>query len=500
MGREIELKLVLPRTALAALRRHPIVAGAERLASATLDNTYYDTKALALKKNGIGLRTRRYKNTTLQTVKCAAASIGGLSQRPEWEQPYTGSFDFSGIDDSRTLKHLSRHQGDLIPAFSTRFKRETRRYAPDEDVSILLMLDTGEIICCEQRESLCELELELERGTPLDLLTLASRLAADLPLLPSDVSKAERGYRLLEGYPTAPSLPRPIPLSKHHTSIGAFKALALDYLRQWQSSVEEASSAHTPGTIHGLRIAHRRLRTLIKVFSPALPAGFARTWNARLGENARQFSSVRDLDVLCDDILAPVTGYSDDEIAALSRLRTVSSDAREAAHRNAQEALDPVVQGRLVLAFMVALHTLPELAPDQSADLRTFGQQSITHLRKRARRSFRHALDLTPAHLHILRIAIKQLRYGAELFSPFQGKRTARDTAKTLIKAQRLLGYVCDFDIAHHTLTALADSDVQLQQAAAFVRGWHARRYDRAGRKALRCAETLLRGNAMRRT
>jgi adenylate cyclase len=496
MGREIELKLALPHTAYAALRRHPLVAASERLASATLDNVYYDTQDLALKKHGIGLRTRRRGKTWLQTVKCAAVAAGGLSQRPEWEQPYADAFDFSAIDDPRTHKHLLRHQVDIAPVFSTCFKRETRRYAPDARVSILLMLDRGEIICCEQREPLCELELELERGTALDLLELAHHLATELPLVPSNTSKAERGYRLHEGHVPAITPSQPARLTGHDTPTEAFKALALECVGLWQGSVEASTHGYNPDAAHGLRVSHRRLSTLLKIFGPVLPAGFARTWRNQFSHNADQFSRAHDLDVLCDDILTGMSSASTDEVTALARLQLVACDAREAARHDARQALDPVAQGRLILAFMIALHTLA--APGSTPavqDVRTFARKRIAGMRKRARRHLEHAHDLRPQHLHALRAAVRALRYALALFDPHQGKRAARDTGKSLAKVQGLLGYVCDVDTARCALTTLAGEDAQLRVAAAYVCGWHARQYRRACRKALRRAGTLLHDN-----
>ena len=95
MSQEVELKLTLPRKALPALRRHPLIAGAAKQGNAaTLDNTYFDTPDLALKARKVAVRTRRSGRVQLQTVKCAAESAGGLTQRPEWEQAFSGSFDF----------------------------------------------------------------------------------------------------------------------------------------------------------------------------------------------------------------------------------------------------------------------------------------------------------------------------------------------------------------------------------------------------------------------
>lgn len=496
MGREIELKLLLPREAVARLRRHPVMAAGERLANATLDNTYYDTQALALKKRGIGLRTRKLKNTWLQTVKCAAPSVGGLSQRPEWEQPYGGAFDFAAIDDTRTREHLVRHQPNLIPVFSTRFKRDTRRYSPNEHVSILLMFDEGEIAFGTQREPLCELELELEHGTPLDLLKLASELAADLPLQPSNTSKAERGYRLHEGH-TAQSRPiRAAKLNRHHPPAEAFRLLARDGVLQWQGCIERITPQTAPEAIHQLRVAQRRLRALMKAFGPALPETFVRTWNKRLGDNADRFSTARDLDVTYDNVVAPVTGTHADELAGLERLRAVIDEARRTAHLEVAHALEPAAQARLILEFMVELYSLPIPATCQPVDLRAFARRRTTQLRGVAIRRLKRAGDLSPDHIHRLRIAIKHLRYSGEFFASLEHKQAARRAAKSFTKAQQRLGDICDGDMASSRLTALAGDDSQLQFAAAFVRGWHGSQRDSRCRKALSKTAALLKSSA----
>ncbi len=60
------------------------------------------------------------------------------------------------------------------------------------------------------KEEICELELELREGEPAALLELACELAAeDSPLMPCDISKAERGYRLFDAGSYSLSLPPP---------------------------------------------------------------------------------------------------------------------------------------------------------------------------------------------------------------------------------------------------------------------------------------------------
>lgn len=493
MSQETELKLVLPRSALAALRRHPLVqAAAKSSPTHTLDNTYYDTSALALRQHGIAVRTRRQGRRWLQTVKCAGRATAGLSSRPEWEQPFAGSFDFSAIDEVAVHKVLTTLAPDLNPVFSTRFRRETRQHRGDNGVLILMMIDTGEVVCGEHHDPLCELELELVSGTPRDLLVLASRLADDLPLLPSDISKAERGFRLLGGQAIEPVRAEPSPVSARQSPVSAFVALASGCVRQWQANAMGAMDHADPEFIHQLRVSQRRLRSLLRLFAPTLPDAFVSIWNAQLRSNAAGFGDTRDLDVLSSDILAPVVATTPDEEAALTQLRALVSSARDDARRLALARLDPAEQGRLIIRFMTDLHALPENTLHRAVSLHAFARLQLNRLRKRVRKRFVAAHSLIPAELHALRIAVKQWRYGIEFFAPLLHPRSMTAFGQSLAKAQNALGFINDLDVARKQLACLAGEDLQLAQAASFCCGWHGPGYAKARRRAMRKLHPLL--------
>jgi len=493
MSDEIELKLGLPRNAVAALRRHPLFAAAEKLGNAvTLENTYYDTAELALKDKRIALRTRRHGRTWLQTVKCGAQSTGGLTRRPEWEQPFDGSFDFSVVTVARVRKFLTRIEPQLVPVFSTRFRRETRTYAPDDRVRILMMIDTGDVIAGERTEPICELELELECGRPLDLLLLACRLVADLPLLPDDVSKAERGYRLHLDQKPQPARAEVSEIEPDQSPVEAFQTLASSCVRQWQANAGAAGAGDDPEFIHQLRVSQRRLRSLIRLFSPALPEAFASDWSERLRQNANSFGDARDLDVLCDEIVAPATAERCDEDPAIARLQTIVSKARERAREDALDGLDPASQGRLLIGFMAALHALPSNNLIGAADLRKFARLQLTRLRRKIRKRFESARGLVPVKLHALRIALKQLRYGVEFFAPLMPPKSLARYMKALARAQNALGFINDVDVAKAALVKWAGDDSEMRSAAAFICGWHSPRYARLCRRSIRELEPLL--------
>jgi adenylate cyclase len=198
MPLETELKLIFPEEAMSALMRHPLIAAAPREGEpAMLESVYFDTPALALKAGRVAVRLRRQGAETVQTVKSAAVSRDGLAQRFEWEQPWLGRFDFSAIDDPEAADALAQAKDELAPVFSTRFRRDTRRFRPRDGVCILIMIDTGAVVAGGRTAPISEIELELVSGEAEDLRCLARELQKSLALAPEDISKAERGYGLL---------------------------------------------------------------------------------------------------------------------------------------------------------------------------------------------------------------------------------------------------------------------------------------------------------------
>src|SRR5690606_35359229 len=129
----------------------------------------------------------------------------------------------------------------IKPLFSTDFTREYAEIAwgrGKAKVVIEAALDLGHVVAGKQKEAICELELELREGDPAALLELAAELAASLPLMPCDISKAERGYRLLDPSSFAVSLP-PAELNAEMPLDDAFAALAWHLLGSSQRLAEQ---------------------------------------------------------------------------------------------------------------------------------------------------------------------------------------------------------------------------------------------------------------------
>ncbi len=165
-----------------------------------LINDYFDNDNLDLRKMDFGLRIRTKAQRYEQTIKTAGKVVGGLHQRPEYNVDIANSkLDLSLFPvkiwpenvDVMTL------QQSLQVIFSTNFSRQTWLIHQDENI-IELALDKGEICTTQGKPTVTinEVEIELVSGDEQALFDLAKKLMAVIPMQPSDLSKAARGYAL----------------------------------------------------------------------------------------------------------------------------------------------------------------------------------------------------------------------------------------------------------------------------------------------------------------
>lgn len=490
MANEIELKLAFPANALGSILSHPLLANARRKGEPrVLDNSYFDTRELTLHAERIAVRTRQMGNSTLQTVKCAAESVGGLSSRPEWEQPFTGQFDFAAVDIKSVRKLLQGLSDKLLPVFSTVFHRETRIVQSLPEVCILVMIDTGKIIAGNQEAPICELELELAQGGAGDLQNFAILLAQDLPLLPFDLSKAQRGYQLFLNEKIRPQRFGKTPVLPEWTPLQACRAIALQAQSCWLANLHGALASDDPEFLHQFRVALRRLKTLLKVCKPILPGEFVTHWTMTFSTLANISGTARDLDVLRESILQPMLcSESETEIDPLmNRSLQECEQARQAAHL----ALSQVQHGVLLLKFSKELNALGEAKPPKA--LSAFARARLKRLQARARQRLDALLqNPTPEMGHRLRIAFKNLRYTCEYFSPLFNPAAMAAFIDKLSDQQDELGFLHDLDVARKRLDDWATQEPALQAARQHVENWHAAHAARALDKVSSGADSLL--------
>ena len=302
MPKETEIKLRATPATLAALREHPLLNKRNKSGwqQHALFNQYYDTPARDLAAARVALRVRRDGEQFIQTLKSRGQSVAGLSERNEWDwYLHSAELDVSKLDDScwpASLTDLDKTT--LQPIFSTDFLRDKADIAwgrGKTKVAIEAALDLGKVCTGPQQEDICELELELREGEPAALLELAIELAAELPLMPCDISKAERGYRLFDAASYSLSLPAPDLLPEQALDdvfatlawhlLGSSQRLAEQYrfnghwklLEQWlqqltdlRALLSSLGQAAPRASSHPLREA---LDALLKDWRPLLLAG-----------------------------------------------------------------------------------------------------------------------------------------------------------------------------------------------------------------------------------
>lgn len=476
MGRETELKLALTEQGWRAFSRHPLLKRALAAPQVqTLRNIYFDTSDFRLRQQGAALRLRRAGRRWLQTVKCASPASGGLSSRPEWEQPFTGQFDFSMVDDAmlRRLLESLRDKGALVQVFETRFERREWRFAAG-DGELLLMADRGAIEAAGRRESISELEIELA-GAPIEaLFEFAGALARTLPVRAESRSKAQRGFDLIENRPLAATRAGRSPIEKEAGAASAFRAVVLDCMQHYQANEVGALQSDAPEFIHQMRVALRRLRSALRLFAPVLPEGAVADLALPLRALAGDLGELRDRDVLQSELLAPVLKL--DAGKSVQRLDDRLHSMRQQVRGRVVAALQDGRQARLMIALLATLHRLPQTADDNAA-LRALAHKRLGRAHARMVDACRHAAAGDIGALHALRIDVKRLRYAIEFFAPLLGPRKTKRAIGALMQAQEDLGFLNDLSQAGPRLLAVAGDDPALLAAVAQVARHHLPRY-----------------------
>lgn len=323
MHKETEIKLRASRETLAALREHPLLKKRNKSGwiQTDLSNQYFDTPERELAAAKVALRVRKDGDQIIQTLKTRGQSVAGLSERNEYNWPLAkAKLDLKKLDGECWPEQLAELDKKTIkPMFTTDFVREKAEIAwgrGKTKVVIEAALDLGKVIVGKHKEEICELELELREGEPDALLELAAELAQTLPLMPCDISKAERGYRLVD--PTSYSLNLPAPTLTAETTVDdAYQALAWYLLGSSQRLAEQYRFNGHWRLLQDWVITLTELRALTASLGQAAPR--ARTHDLRIA-----------LDTLLEDWRPLVEAGRDDQ------------DVRAAAHDQFIEELqDP---------------------------------------------------------------------------------------------------------------------------------------------------------------
>ncbi|RQR42084.1 CHAD domain-containing protein [Burkholderia sp. Bp9142] len=283
-----------------------------------------------------------------------------------------------------------------------------------------------------------------------------------------------------------PDAPRPVKaqlvdLAGIRTQRAALFALSGDIAAQWLGNESGVLDRDDPEFVHQMRVALRRLRTLVRFFPRFADDQWTDTFGVDLRWLASLLGTVRDWDVFSTESLPALIaadGGSADWDGTLDAARAQATAARV----ELRQALHSARYARLTLGWLEWLSTfaLPPAAGDDDApSLRR-------HATRRVRRLFGHLYaspsltSLDTAARHQVRIDAKRLRYALEFFASLASRRTRTETVKTLARVQSVLGEANDTMVALHHLEHLAAPAYQ----RGFVRGYGAALEQRAASDA----------------
>lgn len=301
------------------------------------------------------------------------------------------------------------------------------------------------------------------------LFAAAGALTDTLPLFPALTDGYTRACA--RGAGEAPVRAARVDLRHVKTPHDALIAVAANITRQWfgnESGVRGDPGANTE-FVHQMRVAQRRLKTLLKTFPRWADATWERTIAPDLDWLGGLLGQARDLDVFVDATL-PALAAADVDAAAWAPLQARASARRDEARTQVQAALRTRRYAALSLAW---LHWLASQR-FSSGPSATAGKSLASYAAKRVRKHHRRLLEkpeltaLTPAQRHRRRIEAKRLRYTLEFFQPLASRKTRRKVAKQLGRIQSVLGDGSDATAALRFLEAL---DVPPYEHG-FARGW----------------------------
>jgi triphosphatase len=240
----------------------------------TLTSTYYDTAAGRLKRDGLALRVRDQNGHYSQMVICADIKGEPLLAHQEWGDPTDG--EPPGLRALNGSTHLPEVLSDpeLRARFTTVIKRTLFLLEPDASTQIAGTLDAGEIRTAEgeDTEPICEVGLQLKRGDPAALYGTGLRLLEKAPLRIEAHSKVERGYRLLEKTTAKPQTQYSIRFCFQTTATveESLQKIGLGCLTLFLRN-EGTALADLPDGVHQMRVAIRRLRSVVTTMRRILP-------------------------------------------------------------------------------------------------------------------------------------------------------------------------------------------------------------------------------------
>jgi inorganic triphosphatase YgiF len=454
---ETELAFTLPN-GRAHVESHPLFLGTNPT-SHQLISTYYDTPARILEQSGWTVRLRSQGDQCIQTVKGPPVAV----TRPEWNSeldPSTEGLDFDRLKATPVWPIIDGKATLLRPLFETDIVRATRNLQY-ENARIEAVIDEGVVRCFyneSHRVGIYDLELEIKDGDAGAMFRLAIELVFDTGIIMEPASKAERGYRLINGGPPNVHKHGDVALLKGTPTIIGFRHILAEVLTHLRQNLH-AARAGQPNGIHQTRVGLRRLRALLALFGDILHRETVRNFDAELRYFSTVFGHARDWDVFITDTLAAAS-QAMPHAHWLNLLGYTARNRQAVSHEAVVREVNGVRFNSLILSLMGWAEDYPSTTAPRRVYQRPIDEvmpglltATADNVDKRRRR-----LDGKPESLHALRKAMKKLRYAVEFAESLYPENAVQTFLRPCKDAQDVLGGLNDIETTRHLIDTLTVS------------------------------------------
>jgi triphosphatase len=316
-----------------------------------------------------------------------------------------------------------------------------------------MAVDEGQIVADNLSYPISEIELELKRGNPIELFKIARDINEIVPAQLDVKSKAERGYELIEKTPITAEMACVPGLTAGMSTGRAFTLIGRACLRHLIANVPAMLNRNAPA-LHQTRVATRRLRAAISLFSEVVRDDRVDTVKTELRWLARECGPARDLDTLLVEVLKPMRKQHTNEPGLVS-ISKMFERKRLKNYQQAREAIQSTRFRTLVLDTAEWVEGGPWsedvlMRARRETPIEIYAAEQLSRRGKKIRQQGSKIKDLiiVPDQLHRLRIQVKKARYAAEFFSNvYPGKKSAKRykaIRSSLTQLQDCLGGIND--------------------------------------------------------
>ena len=381
--------------------------------------TFYDTASGILSRHDWALSTAREGRASVQVLEPVSwAGLPNMTRPEQWVWSRRGLRPDIKLLEGTEAAELDL-SGTVLPIYRTDFWQLQGKAAVGA-TSLKVTLSRGSVQAGEQAEAVCALDLTLLSGEARDLYAFAQTLS-DLPIWLTGETLPMRGVRLALGqYDEDATVQSVLPFAGDMTVGKGWSQSVRSFLTVFLAA-HPAAEHGSVDAVHEMRVAVRRLRTILKAFRPLLPKGALANEMSVFQQTGQFLGNVRDWDVFQTEILpAYVSKNIAAEFVQLAEEKRVSALAEMR-----QKLTDPSITSTLLSlghstedpAALFGAETADALLEDHAPVL-------LDRMARKVQHRGHHIGHLSDRQLHDVRKSLKGLRYSIESILPlYNGSR-----------------------------------------------------------------------------